>query len=57
MEHLPERDRDPVKAGCARRGRTPTMTAPWSSSTGSLPNSTVRIPALAPVCGKGWKRR
>ena len=57
MEHLPERDRDPVKAGCARCGRTLTMTAPWSSSTGSLPNSTVRIPALAPVCGKGWKRR
>ena len=31
LDHLPERDRDPVKRGCVTRGRRPITTPRWSS--------------------------
>ena len=58
LDHLPERDRQAVKARLRQRvGRRPTTTVRSSSSTRSRSSSTTRTPAPPARCGRGWRRR
>ena len=56
LDHLPERERDTVKAGCVKRGRTPTTTSRSNSSTRWRSSSTNPTPALRAHSEKAWKR-
>ena len=57
LDHLPERDRQQSRRGCAGPGRRPTTSARSSSSTRSRSSSTTPTPAPPPHSGRGWRRR
>jgi len=57
LDHLPERDREPVKARLRRAGRRPTTRLRWSSLRRWRSSSTTSTRARPPRSGRGWRRR
>ena len=57
-QHLPERDRPPIKARLRKAWRGDRLSRARSSScTGSPTSSSTRTPAPPARCARGWTRR